>query len=90
MAKNNKKRDPIPNEFSGIAQAAEFWETHDLTDYEDVWRNVNFKVNLKTRRKQIQLEPALASEFSKRARAKKIPLTAYVNRVLKDYLKRAA
>ena len=88
MPKNNKKRDPIPNEFATIVQAAEFWETHDLTDYEDVWREVDFKVQFK--RTRVELEPKIAQEFAKRARKKKMRLDQFVNRVLQDYLKRAA
>ena len=85
--RRNKKRDPIPEQFASIQEAADFWDTHDLTDYEDVWREVKFKVNLK--HQHVKLEPEIADEFDKRARSKKMRLDTFVNRVLKDYLKRA-
>jgi hypothetical protein len=28
-----KKTDPVPKEFSSYEEAAEFWGTHDTTDY---------------------------------------------------------
>lgn len=91
MQKNNRKREPIPDQFASIEEAAEFWDTHDLTDYEDVWHHVDFKVKLRRKSHlQVELEPQIANEFAKRARAKKMRLDALVNRVLKDYLRRAA
>jgi hypothetical protein len=88
MQKNNAKRDPVPDQFASIEEAAAFWETHDLTVYEDIWREVDFKVNLGSTR--VELEPKIAQEFAKRARAKKMRLDTFVNRVLKDYLQHAA
>ncbi len=90
MPKNNRKRDPIPEQFASVEQAAEFWDTHDLTDYEDVWREVDFKVKSKPRQGlQVKLGPKIANEIAKRAKAKSMRLDALVNQVLKDYLKRA-
>lgn len=43
------KRDPIPENFVSIEEAAEFWETHSLADYWDVTKEVHFDVNLKPR-----------------------------------------
>ena len=34
---NDKKRDPIPKHFKSIQEAAEFWDSHDLVDYEDLF-----------------------------------------------------
>lgn len=30
---NKKKTDPIPDEFGSYEEAAEFWDSHDTTDY---------------------------------------------------------
>jgi hypothetical protein len=91
MPRNNRKRDPIPDEFASIEEAAEFWDTHDLTDYEDIWHEVDFRVDLKRQRHpRVELDPRIANEFAKRARAKRMTLAALVNRVLKDYLKTRA
>ena len=43
MVKTNKrktKRDPLPDGFGSYEAAAEFGDTHDLTDYEDSERVV--------------------------------------------------
>ncbi len=91
MARNNRKRDPIPEEFATIEEAAKFWETHDLTDYEDTWHEVDFHVNLKRPSiPRVELEPQIADEYMKRARVRKMSLDAFVNEVLKEYLKKRA
>jgi len=49
MAKNKNKlnRDPLPDDFGSWEAAAEFWDTHDLTDYEDTERDVpDVQINL--------------------------------------------
>lgn len=45
--KRTPKRDPLPDDFGSYEAAAEFWDTHDLTDYEDSERDVaNVQINL--------------------------------------------
>lgn len=34
MSDKPKRIDPIPDEFSSYEEAAEFWDSHDLTDFE--------------------------------------------------------
>ena len=91
MQKSNRKRDPIPEEFGNIEEASKFWDDHDLTDYEDVWHEVNFKVGAKrTPGTTVEIEPSIADEVAERARAEKTSIDKLVNRVLKDFLRRAA
>ncbi len=91
MQKNNRKRDPIPEEFGNIEEAAKFWDDHDLTDYEDIWHEVNFKVGLKRNaRTTVEIEPGIADEVAERARAEKMSIDKLVNRVLREFLRRAA
>jgi hypothetical protein len=33
MSTKAKQVDPIPDEFASYEEAAEFWDTHDTTDY---------------------------------------------------------
>ena len=39
MRKEANKVDPIPDEFSSYEEAAEFWDTHDTTDYPDAFED---------------------------------------------------
>jgi len=65
MAKNNnKKRDPIPRHFKNIAEAADFWDNHDLSDYWDLTREVHFNVDIQRRVFLTALEPELAKKLT--------------------------
>jgi hypothetical protein len=33
LARSKKERDPIPDQFKSIDEAAGLWESHDLADY---------------------------------------------------------
>ena len=35
--------DPLPENFASIEEAAEFWETHDTTNYPDAFRDVELE-----------------------------------------------
>jgi len=72
---NNRKRvDPIPEEFASYEEAAEFWDTHDTTDYPKLfvpWRWLPgleaVTTKLKLRQKKLSLTCCRLSICSKRA-----------------------
>lgn len=90
MQENKNTRDPVPEEFSSIEQAADFWDTHDLTDYEDLWQQVQIQVRLDPTRLSIRLDPQLAEQIIVQAEAKHVSPGVFVNRILKDYLEKQA
>ncbi|MGA9995315.1 MAG: CopG family antitoxin [Pyrinomonadaceae bacterium] len=45
--KLNDKRDPLPEQFNSIDEAAEFWDTHSSADYEEYMKDVDFEVDIK-------------------------------------------
>lgn len=51
-----KSRDPIPASFASIADAAEFWDTHDLGEYADQTSEVEVDVKLEWRPSQKDLK----------------------------------
>jgi hypothetical protein len=54
MKKDRKTRDPIPDHFGSIKDAAEFWDNHDLSDYQGQSRDVFFQVDIR-RRQMIEM-----------------------------------
>lgn len=40
------ERDPLPEEFTSLAEAGAFWDTHSTADYEDGMEDVAFAINL--------------------------------------------
>ena len=49
MARGKKQRDPIPQHFGSIEEAGEFWDTHDLADYEDLTEEVQLEIDIQQR-----------------------------------------
>ena len=42
--KNSQTRDPLPEEFETFEDLAEFWDTHDVTDYAEYLTPVECEV----------------------------------------------
>ena len=80
-----KKIDSLPEDFSSLEAAAEFWETHDTTDYpskkvEDV------NINIQTMTLELQLEAKVAYRLLKIADENGISIDGLVNVLLKSGL----
>lgn len=65
MVKNKRKREPIPEQFVSFEELANFWDTHDLTDYEDQLQEVDYQVVRKPTR---QFVVTLSDELTKALR----------------------
>jgi hypothetical protein len=75
----HKDRDPIPDEFSSVQEAADFWDSHDLPDYEDKTREADFEVNLTRRVFLTALEPELAKKVAAYAHQQGISTETLIN-----------
>jgi hypothetical protein len=49
MNATSETRDPIPEDFENITAAADFWNSHDLSDYWDETTEVQFDVEFADR-----------------------------------------
>jgi len=80
-----KKKDPIPDTDS-IEELAKFWDTHDVTDYEDELEEVTepvFAPNLRTSY-LIRLEPQEAKEVEKIAKARGVERIALLHEWVRE------
>ena len=84
----DKTRDPIPEEFATYEEAAEFWDTHDLTDYLDQTVEVDMPFDLRERVFQIEIEPTLIAEIRKLARKRGVNAADLTNDLLRKQLAR--
>jgi hypothetical protein len=41
-----QERDPLPDSFASLAEAADFWDTHSTADYDDFMEDVSFEIAL--------------------------------------------
>ena len=82
MIKN--KRDALPDEFRNIEEAAKFWDTHSLADYEDLQRDIEFEVELKSEKNYFAVEKELSDNIDKLAHVKGVLPETLVNLWLKE------
>lgn len=90
MSKKNKHIDPIPDEFSTYEQAAEFWDSHDTTDYPDAFEDVTIKATFRKRHYEIEIDELIIKVLQKQAREMGISVTHLVNEILRKQTSKVA
>lgn len=86
MSKSKKQRDPIPESFASIEEAAEFWDSHSTADYDDLMRDVHFKVDIQRRTFLVPIEGRVAKEMTEIAEQEGLGLETLVNLWLREKL----
>jgi len=51
-----KHIDPLPDEFATADEAADFWDTHSLTDYEEFLEPVDLEAAIERRHFEIEVD----------------------------------
>jgi hypothetical protein len=74
-----RSRDSIPEHFESIDQAAEFWDSHDVADYDDLTREAHFDVDLRKRTFLTPLEPELAKKVAAYAHRQGVSTETLIN-----------
>ncbi|MEW6379122.1 MAG: CopG family antitoxin [bacterium] len=89
---NSKKKqiDPIPDEFASYEEAAEFWDTHDTTDYLEIFQTVDVQGELKKRRYEVEVDEDIIDELHKRAQKLGITVSQLVSEMLRKQILRSA
>ena len=84
MTNKPKVIDPIPEEFASYEEAAEFWDTHDTTDYLDSFETVSVQSELKSRRFEVEIDADLMPALSKQAHNRGIKVSHLVSDLLRE------
>ena len=82
--------DPIPEEFAGYDDAADFWDTHDTTHYPDAFRTVKVVSKFRGRHFEIEIEPDVVKSLQQRARQKGVTLGHLASSLLRRRLTTSA
>ena len=90
MPNKQKVIDPIPEEFASYEEAAEFWDTHDTTDYLDSFETVSVQTEFKSRRYEIEIDADLMPAMSKQAHIRGIKVSNLVSEFLREKIRPAA
>jgi len=78
MAENETGQLTSISRARSIEEIAAFWDTHDLTDFEDQTREVEIEVRL-PRYRRITLAPEVADRLAERARRDGVSVETLVN-----------
>ncbi len=70
MSEKAKKLDPLPDEFASYEEAAEFWDSHDTTDYPEAFaaEPIELHADFKSRRYEVEIAEDLMLMLRQRAR----------------------
>ncbi|MFQ5799611.1 MAG: CopG family antitoxin [Bacteroidota bacterium] len=87
MPNRGKRVDPIPNEFASYEEAAEFWDTHDTTDYPEAFQAVEVEdVELRRRRYEVELDEDVIRVLREKARQRDVSMSSLVSDILRQQL----
>jgi hypothetical protein len=84
--RKKKKIDPVPEEFENYKAAADFWGSHDTTDYPELLRTVTVVSKLRKRRFELQLEPDVLRTLESKARKKGVTIGHLASDLLRRQL----
>ena len=84
MSKKGKHINPIPEEFSSYEEAAEFWDTHNTTDYPDAFKDVQVHAEFRNRRYEVEVDEDVMKALRKQAQK----LGVSTSRLASDLLRR--
>lgn len=85
-----KHVDPTPANFESYEEAAEFWDTHDTTDYLDEFRTVELETELRARHFEVELEEDVARVLEEKARQQGVSASHLVSDLLRQHWRLAA
>ena len=86
MKTKNKTTDPLPKEFSSYEEAAEFWDSHDTTDYLGDSETVKVNSELRERHFAIEIDLAVAVILRKEAKRRGTTPSRLANDLLRQRL----
>ena len=90
MNDKQKQIDPLPEEFSNYEDAADFWDTHDTTDYPDGFETVAVQSQLKRRRYEVEIDEELMRVLSDLAQKRGVGVNELVSGMLREKTSPAA
>lgn len=90
MKSKRKKIEPIPDEFQSYKEAAEFWDTHDTTDYINVFTTIDAQAKLRKRHYEVAVDEDVIKALKKKAQKFGVPIGQIVGEMLRKQLSKVA
>jgi hypothetical protein len=80
------RRDPLPESFSTLDDAGEFWDTHSSADDEDEMENVDVVVEISTSKIYYPIERETVRRLREQARREGVSAEELLHRLLREKL----
>lgn len=84
--KTKQKREWSISKARNYEELAEFWDSHEVTEFEDQMKEVHFDVELESRHHYVGVDPQLMEKVTREARARGISSQSLVNLILQEAL----
>jgi hypothetical protein len=86
MKSTDKTIDPLPESFESEEAAGEFWDTHDLTDYEQYLEPADHTIEITERVFEVQIAEDVFKKLQEQAASLHQPLPKIVDEILRKEL----
>ncbi|MFN8454965.1 MAG: CopG family antitoxin [Anaerolineae bacterium] len=91
MAESKMKQDPLPETFDTFEEMAEFWDSHDVTDYEEYLTPVEVTISTHPKHEYIiTLSDTLDTLLRQVQQAEGVPLNTLINLWVQEKLQQYA
>lgn len=84
MPRSETGRDPIPEAFATVGEAADFWDSHSTADYDDLMQDVRFDVDIRHTTFLVPIEGGLAKRITAAAEEQGLETETLVNLWLQE------
>ena len=84
MSDKQKQADPIPEEFASYEEAAEFWDTHDTTEYPDSFETVAVGSEFRRRRYEVEIDEDIMKVLYEQAQKRGVAVSRLVSELLRE------
>ncbi len=81
-----EKIEEIPEEFKTFEAAAEFWDTHDSSNYDDEFEDVEMEVDIRKRHYLVEIDKEFSWVLHKKAQKHGIPDSVFASKLLQEEL----
>jgi CopG antitoxin of type II toxin-antitoxin system len=86
MKSTDKAIDPLPESFGSDEAAGEFWDTHDLTDYEQYLEPADHTIEITERVFEVQVAEDVFRKLQEQAASLHQPVPKVVDEILRKEL----
>ena len=84
MSDKRKPVEPIPEEFTSYEEAADFWDTHDTTDYPESFETVSLEAEFRRRRYEVEIDEETMKMLNEQAERRGLPVSNVLSELLRE------